>query len=884
MPKLLKNPYIIAAIVLCTALVIAFSNVVFLGKTLTTSGFSTGTLQTGPYLYKGTRSFSPVTDPAASAWHFEPAMQLNNQAYKNGELPLWNPYNGGGQPLAGDMQSSSFNPIALPVLVNPSPVMWDFFLLFRLFLAGFFTFIFLKLINIKTAGALAGAITFMLSGYMMFFVNMAHLNVEILIPLMLMATELLHRQKSLFSLVVLAIASALVVIGGMPEAALVNFGFATIYFVYRTFQEYKKVGANNYSPLLKPVFQFSLAMVAGILISTMSWAPFMQYSQIFWSKHSYVSGLKHLSPLNIMQFLAPLSTGVDNITYFGVVPLFLCLVAKKEHELKWFFSIAALVVVMKIFGLAINWLGYLPLLNRIFFFKYGQALLAMCIAILTAMAIDNHLKTKVWRVILVSVLWVGALYFFLMNVAKIFNVGYLHLYYYTTRHMKFSLIFLGLAVIITLASKFFRRIQYKHLAAIAIVLIFLDLWTHIPPSRADRHNPYIAPPFVKFVQSKNGLFRTYATDPVLWPNTNAPFKIQDIRSVNAIQPMNYMNYLSLFSDLRKFGHITGVEGVNLDSQFFDALNVRYLMATSPLQNNLNRWLDYQKVPKVKVNDVLWFKTPFAANFKVPYDVKFLNFSSLATNQRRARGARPTTLTAYVKNVRGRRPTSLKILPGEKKNKINIADLAGKEVKIQFKAGANSDSPLLTAFHYTNGQNLDQKFKPVFTDNKVGPPVTVYENQQAMPRVVLYDKVKYSASNNLNKIKLLNIRKKALVEKPIKLKNVRRASQARLRYQVKITSYKPQEVSIALKTNKEALLVLADTYYPGWTVYVDGKEKEIIKANYMFRGVVVGPSTKRVVFSYEPSVYSVSFRFAGLSLLAMFALGLIGVRQNRHLSS
>jgi len=856
MSKLFKNPYFIAFVVLCAALVIAFSNVVFLGKTLTTSGFSTGTLQTGPYLYKGTRSFSPVTDPAASAWHFEPAMQLNSQAYKNGELPLWNPYNGGGQPLAGDMQSSSFNPIALPVLINPSPAVWDFFLLFRLFLAGFLTFTFLRLINIKTAGALAGAITFMLSGYLMFFVNMAHLNVEILIPLMLIATELLHRQKNLFSLVVLAISSALVVIGGMPESAIVNFGFATVYFIYRTYYEYK-VGARHAVPLLKPVFQFSLAMVAGILISTMSWAPFLQYSQIFWSKHSYVSGLKHLSPLNTMQFLAPLSAGVDNITYFGVVPLFLTLVARKEHELKWFFSIAALVIVMKIFGLAINWLGYLPLINRIFIFKYGQALLAICLAVLTAMAVDNGLKTKLWRVILVSVAWVAALYFFLMNVAKIFNVGYLHLYYYTTRHMKFSLVFLGLAIILTLAAKYFRRIQYKHLAIIAVALIFLDLWTHVPPSRADRHDPYIAPPFVKFLQSEKGLFRTYATDPVLWPNINAPFKIQDIRSVNAIQPMDYMNYLSLFNDLRKFGHITGMEGVNLDSQFFDALNVRYVLTTSPLQNNLNRWLDYQKIPKAKINDVIWFKAPFSAKFKIPRDVRFLNFSSSSQWKQK--------LDIRV----GRQLITKETRAGQNNNQIDISAAAGKEVRLRFQADV-----LLGAFHYSNGQSLSDKFKPVFTDNKVGPPVTVYENQQTMRRVILYDKVKYSPDNNLSKLKSLNIRKEALITAPVKLNGAGR----RLKYQAKITSYKPQQVSIKIKTNKEALLVLADTYYPGWTVYVDGKEKEIIKANYMFRGVVIGPSAKRVVFSYEPSIYRVSFRFAGLSLLAMFALGLISTRQ------
>ncbi len=64
-------------------------------------------------------------------------------------------------------------------------------------------------------------------------------------------------------------------------------------------------------------------------------------------------------------------------------------------------------------------------------------------------------------------------------------------------------------------------------------------------------------------------------------------------------------------------------------------------------------------------------------------------------------------------------------------------------------------------------------------------------------------------------------------------------------------------SLAIKTGllkQKGLLVLTDTYYPGWKVYVDGQETKIYPANIRQRAVVVPSGIHEVVFKYEPKSF------------------------------
>ena len=67
----------------------------------------------------------------------------------------------------------------------------------------------------------------------------------------------------------------------------------------------------------------------------------------------------------------------------------------------------------------------------------------------------------------------------------------------------------------------------------------------------------------------------------------------------------------------------------------------------------------------------------------------------------------------------------------------------------------------------------------------------------------------------------------------------------------ILSYKPNNVTIDVQTNKNALLFLSDSYFNGWNAYIDGVKSKVFRADYAFRAVVIPKGAKRVIFSYEP---------------------------------
>ena len=85
----------------------------------------------------------------------------------------------------------------------------------------------------------------------------------------------------------------------------------------------------------------------------------------------------------------------------------------------------------------------------------------------------------------------------------------------------------------------------------------------------------------------------------------------------------------------------------------------------------------------------------------------------------------------------------------------------------------------------------------------------------------------------------------------------------------IVHYDDEEVAVALADSAGGILVLSDTYYPGWRAFVDGVERPILRANHVFRAVVIPAGAQEVVFSYEPD----SFRYGLLVSVAAVALWL-----------
>ncbi len=89
----------------------------------------------------------------------------------------------------------------------------------------------------------------------------------------------------------------------------------------------------------------------------------------------------------------------------------------------------------------------------------------------------------------------------------------------------------------------------------------------------------------------------------------------------------------------------------------------------------------------------------------------------------------------------------------------------------------------------------------------------------------------------------------------------------------IVTYQPTRVTIEVFSNRPALLVLNDTFYPGWRATVDGRAVPIYRANFLFRGVPVEPGSHTVVFEFTPWNFRLG---AALSIVGLVGALLLAV--------
>jgi hypothetical protein len=87
------------------------------------------------------------------------------------------------------------------------------------------------------------------------------------------------------------------------------------------------------------------------------------------------------------------------------------------------------------------------------------------------------------------------------------------------------------------------------------------------------------------------------------------------------------------------------------------------------------------------------------------------------------------------------------------------------------------------------------------------------------------------------------------------------------------------LTLRVKTEEDGFLVLSDTYYPGWKVYVDGEKKKIYRANYTFRAVPLRPGTHQVKFVYDPLSFKLGAMITFLTIIGCFGIGWISRKRS-----
>jgi hypothetical protein len=91
-----------------------------------------------------------------------------------------------------------------------------------------------------------------------------------------------------------------------------------------------------------------------------------------------------------------------------------------------------------------------------------------------------------------------------------------------------------------------------------------------------------------------------------------------------------------------------------------------------------------------------------------------------------------------------------------------------------------------------------------------------------------------------------------------------------RGQVEVLVSEPNRLAYKVETQDECYLVVSEVYYPGWRVFVDDTEQELLRADYAFRAIKLDPGTHTVRMTYTPIYFRIGLllSIAGFGLLAV----------------
>src|SRR5690606_5113909 len=82
---------------------------------------------------------------------------------------------------------------------------------------------------------------------------------------------------------------------------------------------------------------------------------------------------------------------------------------------------------------------------------------------------------------------------------------------------------------------------------------------------------------------------------------------------------------------------------------------------------------------------------------------------------------------------------------------------------------------------------------------------------------------------------------------------------------------PRRVELDVSLDRAGVVILADVFYPGWTLTIDDEPAPILRANRLMRGAAVEAGRHRLVYSYEPRSLRVGGALSGAGFLGLFGL-------------
>lgn len=160
---------------------------------------------------------------------------------------------------------------------------------------------------------------------------------------------------------------------------------------------------------------------------------------------------------------------------------------------------------------------------------------------------------------------------------------------------------------------------------------------------------------------------------------------------------------------------------------------------------------------------------------------------------------------------------------------------------------------------------------------------VYENLRAFPRAFLVNHAEIVG----NRDEMFEIMadpafepaKTCLLEKPLTgpFPEGRGVSEGK----ADVLKRSNNEEVVEVSAEQDSILVLTDTYYPGWYAWIDGIPTEVFPAYSLFRAVRVPKGEHTIVFRFQPWSFRIGLTLSTITLVFAFLWGLRQLRRARE---
>ena len=94
----------------------------------------------------------------------------------------------------------------------------------------------------------------------------------------------------------------------------------------------------------------------------------------------------------------------------------------------------------------------------------------------------------------------------------------------------------------------------------------------------------------------------------------------------------------------------------------------------------------------------------------------------------------------------------------------------------------------------------------------------------------------------------------------------------------LIKYEPNQVIVKTNTPDNTLLYLSDVYDPNWTVEIDGKQTELLRAHYSFRTLALPSGEHLVTFKYQPKAVYQGMTISLVSLTFLILLTFVFIKK------